>query len=107
VCLIAGVIINPNDHKIIIKLAKVYAMKGNFNQAISVAERAIALKTDYAYGYYFIASIYSLLNDKERSIEWLKKSVEKGYNNWVYLRSDNNLNNIRSTPYYIELAGKK
>ncbi|MFH2045373.1 MAG: tetratricopeptide repeat protein [Pseudomonadota bacterium] len=99
--------INPDDHLIIIKLAKIYAMKGNYNKAISEAKRAIALKPDYAYGYYFIASIYSLLNDKEKSIEWLKKSVDKGYNDWSYLRSDKNLYNIRSTSYYMELAKKK
>jgi len=99
-----AVMISPDNHEGIMKLAKIYAMKGNFSKALSEAERAIRLKPGYAYGYYFIASVYSLLDDKERSLEWLKKAVANGFNNWDFMRSDKNLYNIRNTSYYMDLA---
>jgi tetratricopeptide (TPR) repeat protein len=100
---IKAIMIDPDNHIGIIKLAKVYAMKGNFSKAVSEAERAIRLKPGYAYGYYFIASVYSLLNDKDKSIEWLKKAFENGYNDRELMRTDKNLDNIRSTSYYIDI----
>lgn len=104
---IKAITIDPDNHIGIIKLAKIYAMKGNFNKALSEAVRAIRLKPDYAYGYYFIASVYSLLDDKERSLEWLKKAVDNGFNNWDFMRSDKNLYNIWNTSYYMDLAANK
>jgi tetratricopeptide (TPR) repeat protein len=82
-------------------------MKGNFNKALSEAEKAIRFKPDYAYGYYFIASVYSLLNDRKRSVEWLKKAVDNGFDQWDYMRSDKNLDNIRNTSYYNNLPVNK
>jgi len=102
-----AVMINPDNHENIMKLAKIYAMKGNFSKALSEAERAIRLKPGYTYGYYFIASVYSLLDDKERSLEWLKKAVANGFNNWDFMRSDKNFYNIRNTSYYMDLVAKK
>jgi tetratricopeptide (TPR) repeat protein len=99
-----ALLINPDNHICIIKLAKVYAMNGNFSKAVFEAEKAIRLQPDYVYGYYFIASVYSLLNDKEKSIEWLKKAVGKGYNDWELMRTDKNLDNIRSTSYYLKIT---
>lgn len=102
-----AIAIDPKNHILIIKLAKTHAMKGNFNKALSEAEKAIRFKPDYAYGYYFIASVYSLLNDRERAVEWLKKAVDNGFDQWDYMRSDKNLNNIRNTSYYNALSANK
>ncbi len=43
---------------------------------------------------------------KEESIEWLKKSIYNGFNNWKILETDEDLKNIRATGYFIEIINK-
>jgi hypothetical protein len=53
--------------------------------------------------YYNIACIYAKQNMTDKSIEWLKQSIEKGFNNWGLIKRDPDLANIRNTSYFIEL----
>jgi len=40
---------------------------------------------------------------KKDSIEWLKKAINRGYNNWEMIKTDEDLKNIRDSSYYREL----
>jgi hypothetical protein len=40
----------------------------------------------------------------EESTGWLKKAIEKGYDNWDLIKTDKDLNNIRGSSYYEELV---
>ena len=39
----------------------------------------------------------------EKSIEFLKKALDKGYNDWELLKNDGDLENVRGTSFYKEL----
>ena len=52
--------------------------------------------------YYNIACIYANQNKPEESVVWLKKAVEKGFNDWEHIKTDSDLDNIRSSSYYKE-----
>jgi hypothetical protein len=50
-----------------------------------------------------MACIYAKQNRIEESIEWLKKAIERGYDNWDLIKTDKDLENIRGSSYYKEL----
>jgi len=84
-------------------LAVLYAKKKEYGKAISIFKKMAALWPDYANTYYNIACMYSRQNNTENSIEWLKLAVKKGYKNWDLIKTDKDLENIRSSVYYNEL----
>jgi len=59
-------------------------------------------RLDEAIGHYSVA----LKSNPEESVEWLKKGVEAGFGDWESLRTNRDWENIRSTPYYIELTNR-
>jgi hypothetical protein len=44
--------------------------------------------------------VYALQRQIEESIEWLHKAVERGYDNWEMIKTDQDLENIRRTKGY-------
>ena len=57
--------------------------------------------------YYTVACVFARQHKTEKSVEWLKKAIRKGYDNWEALKNDRNLENIRNTPYYKSLINEQ
>ena len=53
--------------------------------------------------YYNIACIYSKEHDTTNSIKWLKKAIEKNFNNWELIQTDEDLKDIRFSEEYKQL----
>jgi Flp pilus assembly protein TadD len=53
---------------------------------------------------YNLACLYALQDEKEASIDCLKKAVERGYNDWHHLKNDPDLKNIHDTDYFKRLT---
>jgi hypothetical protein len=53
--------------------------------------------------YYGIAYLYARQHKTEESIDWLRKAVERGFNNWGLLKNDKGWESIRESAYYQEL----
>jgi len=49
--------------------------------------------------------MYSIQNRIEKSLDFLKRAIEKGYDNWEHIRNDRDLENVRGTSGYKELVG--
>ena len=47
--------------------------------------------------YYNLACIYAIKNKVDISIDWLKKAIHRGFNDWVTLKNDKDMENIRDT----------
>ena len=56
--------------------------------------------------YYNLTCIYSLLNNKTSAINYLKKSIDAGYNNYGHVQLDTDLDNIRKEEEFIYLNKK-
>jgi len=85
------------------QLAVVNALKGNYDEAIKFFNRIIALKRDNADEYYNIACVYAKQVKIEESMDYLKKALGRGFNNWELLMNYKDLSNIRQMPQYQEL----
>ncbi len=53
---------------------------------------------------YNLACLYARQNQIDKAVTALKSAVEKGYDNWANLQSDMDLENLRQTAFYRELA---
>jgi tetratricopeptide (TPR) repeat protein len=80
-----------------------YHYSGENDKAIAAMERIIARDTTDEGSYYDAACLYALMQDKENAIRYLKKSLELGYNQFVHIERDYDLDFIRETEEFKEL----
>ncbi len=62
-----------------------------------------ALEADPKENYYDAACLYSLMDEKERSISYLRKALENGFRRLFHIKRDRYLENIRSSEEYESL----
>lgn len=77
---------------------------GKFQEAIKAFEIAETLDYENKVNlYYNLACAYSLLNETESSIKYLRLSIEKGFNLFKILEVDSNLAFIRRNPRWKQI----
>ena len=54
-------------------------------------------------GYYNFSCTYSLVNQKELAISYLSKAIKVGYMDYMHIKEDSDLDNIRHEPAFIAL----
>ena len=75
-----------------------YVYLGKYDEAIAILNRYFGKKYN---GYnYEAACVYSLMNNKEKALEYLRKSLEGGYYKFNHMRRDKDLDNIRNMPEF-------
>jgi tetratricopeptide (TPR) repeat protein len=97
---------NPKFIPALKNLANNQFMKGHGLDAVNFIKKIIAIDPNQIDGYYIIACIYARQKQIDDSIEWLTKAVDKGFNNWKFLQSDPNLDNIKGTEQYKAILKK-
>ena len=95
--------IQPGMLKALENSAFIQAARGKYDKAILLFKEVINQKPDMVEPYYYIAAIYSRQDKIEQSVQWLKKAVAKGYEDWDNLQQDKNFSKIRNTSYYKKL----
>ena len=85
-------------------LSIVYALKGDLDRSISSFEELVAGQPTNASAYYNIACLYARQNQTEQATEWLKKAIDRGYDNWEHLKADPDMQTIRHTMYFKNLV---
>lgn len=78
-----------------------------YDEAIEKYKKAIEIDPDYYVGaYYNLACIYSLKGNESLACEWLKKAIEKGYNNWDQIQKDSDFDKIRNSKCFKKIIMK-
>ena len=85
------------------ELTEEIIQQGNSEASLDTYKKIIIIEPSHINSYYNIACIYSGKNRAEESVRWLKKAIEKGFDNGKLLQTDSDLNNIRGTAYYKEV----
>ena len=84
-------------------LATSYAMTGNYQEAEIQLQKVIEAQPQNIEACYLLAGLYGRQNRAGLTLEWLKKAVEKGFNNWTYLKIDPNFIFLRNNPEFDRL----
>jgi len=96
--------LKPDLVKVHINLGVALSRLGKFKEAIAHYFDAIKINPDYkAAAYYNIACLYSRQNIIGKSIDFLKKAISAGFNDWNVIKTDKGLENIRASSLYKEL----
>ena len=95
--------LNPKFVPALNNLALVTAADKEYDSALAAFFEVLNYNPDDAETHYNIACMYSRLNKADKSIEWLKKAIDKGYSNWKSIKTDEDLDNVRGLDAYQEL----
>lgn len=97
-----------NDFKQVIRLDSIpdemecaqyaYYYLGNKEKSISIINDM--LKKNEKGDYYDAACLYSIMGEKEKSIDYLRKALELGFRRFAHIKRDRDLNNIRNEESY-------
>lgn len=97
----------PDNWNARVNLGIVLSQMGRKAEAIEQYEEIVAHKPDYNPSlYYNIACYYAVEGQLMLGMEWLKKAVSRGYDNWELIRTDPDLESLRSLPEYLDLISR-
>jgi len=97
----------PDNPESLKRLAALYSTRGENEKALDVLYSLVKIQPENPDGYYNVACVLAKDRKVSESIEWLKKSVDKGFRSWDLLKKDPDLQNLRNTEYYRELVKGK
>ncbi|MBN1663818.1 MAG: tetratricopeptide repeat protein [Deltaproteobacteria bacterium] len=100
-------VLEPAHIRALNNLGVVYMSQNKNSEAIQVFERAMGIKDDYVDPYYNLACLYSRLNNIDAAFRYLKKAVAVNAEVVDWARSDADLKNLRKTPDFKSLIGKR
>jgi hypothetical protein len=87
-------------------LARIFAVCGHRKEAVEILSELETLSENrYVCGYY-MALVYSALNDIEETLNWLNRGCNDG-EAWTYFAGvDPRFSHLRADPRFIELLGR-
>ncbi len=98
--------INPENSTPYENLGFLFYINGEYEKCIEANKKWIVISPDDNLSYYNIACLYSLLNKPNDAIEWLEKAIQKGFNNFEKLKSDEDLKNAKNSEAFNDFAEK-
>lgn len=90
---------NPRDAAVQYRLGLAYAMKKQNVKAVERAQSALTLAPDDPYALVSVGEIYERVGDRKRAIEYVEKSLKKGYS-LQSLKGDAIFNGLLSDPNF-------
>jgi tetratricopeptide (TPR) repeat protein len=94
--------LNPKFVPALNNLALVSAADKAYDSALKTFLEVLNYYPDDAQTHYNVACMYSRLNQLDKSIEWLKKAIDKGFTDWESIKTDEDLDNVRDSTAYQE-----
>ena len=80
--------------------------KGRENEAMKLFKQAITLNPAVAIPYYAIACLYSLQNKKKSALDYLRKAIQRGFNDREHLDNDHDLDTLRDDEEFQKIIKK-
>ena len=84
-----------------------YHELGNHEQALSDYKQALALNPENGLTYYDISCLFAEHKSIAPACDYFEKAVEKGYNDWEFIKQDYSMNNLRNHQCYIKIMQGK
>lgn len=89
-----------DDANVIALLSNSYAVTGNKAEALELLNQVKAQSRQKYISAYWIALIYTSLDDKDQAFEWLNKAVEERSGGLVWLKVEPGLERLRTDPRF-------
>ena len=102
----AALKLRPGNSNYQAELARSYALAGNQVEARKILADLLSRKEPGDVSPFFIALVYTALNDKDHAFQWLDKSVEERSGSVRYLKVEPRLDALRSDPRFAALLAR-
>lgn len=96
--------LSPVNANYLTSLGLAYLITGRYPESKVLLLKSIEIAPDETINYYYMASLYSLMGMNKEGLEWLERSLQKGFNQFEYLQSDPGMAGLRGTEEYQELV---
>ncbi len=87
-------------------LGLLYYKSKNYDKSIAINLKRTILDPENSMPFYNIACVVSLQGKGEAAVEWLEKSIAKGFNKYNWIKNDADLENARKAPTYLKLKNQ-
>jgi len=94
----------PDNPTAMNNLAIAYAATKQYQESICLLKKLIQVHPKKGNAYYNLACIYSIQNNISESIKNLKAALQNGYKDFKQIKLDKDLENIRNTTFYKNIA---
>lgn len=94
---------NPDFAEVLIVLGEIYTKKGLYEKGLRVDKKLSKLRPDNPIVHYNLACSLSLLGDISGSFRALKHAIELGYDDFLFMRNDPDLSNLRCDERFSDL----
>jgi hypothetical protein len=78
-------------------------LKGRLQDGLVVDEKLVAVRPTDPTAHYNLACRYALLKQRDKALTALRKAVELGYRDFVFMQEDHDLDSIRKDPRFRKL----
>ena len=97
---------NPDFVEALIALGEIYTKKGLYEKGLKVDKKLIRLRPDNPIIHYNLACSLSLSGDLTNSFKAIKRAIELGYDDFIFLSRDPDLENLRGDERFMEFIRK-
>ncbi len=98
---------SPRFIEALIALGDLYTKNGMFEQGLAIDRKLASLRPEDPFILYNLACSYSLLNEVNKSFSVIQLAIRLGYDDFNFLRTDRDLDNLRLHPSYKSLLIQK
>ncbi|MCL0083910.1 hypothetical protein M1N77_05230 [Thermodesulfovibrionales bacterium] len=77
-----------------------------FEEAERDIKKSLEINPDNIYALNSMAELSSAKNNPEETCRWLKKAIEKGFNDWKYIETSKTYDSIRNSQHFISIVHK-
>ena len=97
----------PNFVDALKVLAELYTKSGRYKKGLQLDKRLTGLLPCDSVVYYNLACSYSLIGDIDNSLKAICKAIDLGYDDFSYMNSDPDLNNLKQDRRFEDLFSQK
>ena len=83
-------------------LGGLYTKKGDFEKGLAIDKRLSMLKPEDPVVFYNLACSYSLLNEIEKALGYIRQAIDFGYDDLKFLEEDKDLTNLRKDSRFLD-----
>lgn len=97
---------SPEFIEALTALGNLYTKAGNYKKGLTIDLKLLGLRPQDSIVLYNLACSYSLLNELDNALKFIKHAIECGYDNIDYLYADTDLDNLKNDPRFKEYMAK-
>lgn len=99
-------VLNPKNSMAYNNRGFCYLLMGNLNEAEKDIGKALEISPGNLYALNSMAELCAAKKDADKACKWLKTAIERGFNDWNYIRTSKTYDNIRNSPCFREIISR-